>query len=55
MRVERLDTRPARALSHRALRGRIWDWWWWSVRTYAADRHVLPRPPPPAPIRRHYL
>jgi len=55
MRVERLDTRTARALSHRALLRRAWDWWWWSVRTYAADRHFLPRPPSPenGPERGH--
>jgi len=47
MRVERLDIRTARALPARGLLRRIWDWWWWSVRTYAADRHFLPRPPPP--------
>jgi len=46
MRVERLDTRTARGLSHRPLLRRAWDWWWWSVRTYMADRHFLPRPPP---------
>jgi hypothetical protein len=47
MRVERLDTRTARALPRRRLLRRAWDWWWWSVRTYMADRHFLQRPPPP--------
>jgi hypothetical protein len=47
MRVERLDIRTARGLPGRAWLRRTWDWWWWAVRTYMADRHLLPRPPRP--------
>jgi hypothetical protein len=45
--VERLDLPAARALPLRAVLRRAWDWWWWSVRTHVADRHLLPRPDPP--------
>jgi hypothetical protein len=45
--VERLDLPAAHALPRRAGLRRAWDWWWWSVRAYVADRHLLPRPEPP--------
>ena len=45
--VERLDLPAARALPLSAALRRARDWWWWSVRTYVADRHLLPRPDPP--------
>jgi hypothetical protein len=47
MLVERIDTPATRALPARALLRRARDWWWWSVRSYMADRHFLPRPRPP--------
>ena len=50
MLVERIDIPATRALPIRALR-RAWDWWWWSVRSYTADRHFLPRPQSPAAIQ----
>jgi hypothetical protein len=49
--VERLDLPAPRVLPRAARLGavlrRAWDWWWWSVQTYEADRHFLPRPDPP--------
>jgi hypothetical protein len=45
--VERLDQSRPRDLPLGAALRRAWDWWWWSVRTHVADRHLLPRPQPP--------
>jgi len=46
--VERLDLSVARTLPLRAALRRARDWWWWSLRTYMADSHLLPRPDPPS-------
>lgn len=54
MLVKRVDAPTARALPIRALLRRAWDWWWWSVQSCVADRHLLPRPPEPT-SRQHGL
>jgi hypothetical protein len=54
MLVDGLET-PALRVLPRALLSRACDWWWWSVRTHMADRHFLPRPPPPASPTKHLV
>jgi hypothetical protein len=48
--VHRFAPPTARAIPLGAVLRWAGRWWWWSVRAYVADRHLLPRPaPPPAP------